>query len=78
MAAEQEQVTPYGNIRVLDMSRVLAGPWAGQILADLGADVIKVERPVHGDDARHWGPPGETVRHIALGVDLLLQASSQL
>ena len=62
MAAEQEQVTPYGNIRVLDMSRVLAGPWAGQILADLGADVIKVERPVHGDDARHWGPPFLTDR----------------
>ena len=62
MAAEQQRVTPYGNIRVLDMSRVLAGPWAGQILADLGADVIKVERPVSGDDARHWGPPFLTDR----------------
>ena len=62
MAAEQQRVTPYGNIRVLDMSRVLAGPWAGQILADLGADVIKVERPVRGDDARHWGPPFLTDR----------------
>ncbi|WP_275546429.1 MULTISPECIES: CaiB/BaiF CoA transferase family protein [unclassified Pseudomonas] len=45
------------HIRVLDLSRVLAGPWCGQILGDLGAEVIKVERPGAGDDTRHWGPP---------------------
>ncbi len=48
---------PLSHIRVLDLSRVLAGPWAGQNLADLGAEVIKVERPGQGDDTRRWGPP---------------------
>ncbi len=48
---------PLENIRILDMSRVLAGPWAGQLLGDYGADVVKIERPGCGDDTRHWGPP---------------------
>ena len=48
---------PLAGIRVLELARILAGPWAGQILADLGADVIKIERTGAGDDTRGWGPP---------------------
>ena len=58
---------PLHGIVVLDLTRVLAGPWATQLLADYGAEVIKVENPAGGDDTRHWGPPwldgGGTAAH---------------
>src|SRR3954464_1166564 len=58
---------PLAGLRVVELARILAGPWAGQILADLGADVIKVERKGPGDDTRRWGPPfvqGKDGKHI--------------
>ncbi|MBO9713978.1 CaiB/BaiF CoA-transferase family protein [Sphingomonas sp.] len=48
---------PLDGIKVVELARILAGPWCGQLLADLGAEVVKVERPGEGDDTRHWGPP---------------------
>ncbi len=48
---------PLAGLKVVELARILAGPWAGQLLADLGADVVKIERPGVGDDTRHWGPP---------------------
>ena len=48
---------PLSHLKILDLSRVLAGPWSTQFLADLGAEVVKVERPEVGDDTRSWGPP---------------------
>ncbi|HEX8225721.1 MAG TPA: CaiB/BaiF CoA-transferase family protein [Allosphingosinicella sp.] len=48
---------PLAGLKVVELARILAGPWAGQLLADLGADVVKVERPETGDDTRQWGPP---------------------
>ena len=56
-AAQAENTGPLKGIKVFDMARVLAGPSATQVLGDLGADVVKIERPGHGDDTRKWGPP---------------------
>ena len=55
--SERKRTGPLSHVRILDLSRIMAGPWASQILADLGADVVKIERPGVGDDTRSWGPP---------------------
>ena len=60
---------PLEGIKVLDLSRVLAGPYCTMMLGDLGAEVIKVERPHAGDDTRHWGPPfvaGESAYYLCV------------
>jgi crotonobetainyl-CoA:carnitine CoA-transferase CaiB-like acyl-CoA transferase len=78
--SDQGSPAPLAGVRVLDLSRVLAGPLATMTLADLGADVVKVERPGEGDDTRHWGPPfaGEDAAYFlslnrnkrSVGIDL--------
>ena len=77
---ENGQKLPLEGVRVLDLSRVLAGPFATMVLGDLGADVLKVEHPERGDDTRHWGPPfagGESAYFLSInrnkrsiGIDL--------
>ncbi|PWE54510.1 CoA transferase [Metarhizobium album] len=57
MTTDRSKQPPLAGFRVIELARVLAGPWAGQMLADMGADVIKVENPEGGDDTRAWGPP---------------------
>jgi crotonobetainyl-CoA:carnitine CoA-transferase CaiB-like acyl-CoA transferase len=64
-AAGPRPLEPLHDVRVIDLTRILAGPYATMILGDLGADVVKIERPGHGDDTRHWGPPfvGDTASY---------------
>jgi formyl-CoA transferase len=67
--ASQHSAGPLAGVRILDLSRVLAGPFCTMFLGDLGADVVKVEHPAHGDDTRAWGPPfvaGESAYYLAI------------
>src|SRR5579864_1673554 len=70
---------PISGVRVLDMSRVLAGPLAAMILGDLGADVLKIERPGSGDESRGWGPPfdsrGESAYYLSCNRNKLSLAA---
>ncbi len=84
MTLEPSIVLPLEGVRVLDLSQILAGPYAAMMLADLGADVLKVEHPERGDDTRHWGPlfaGGESAYFLSVnrnkrsvGVDLKSEA----
>jgi crotonobetainyl-CoA:carnitine CoA-transferase CaiB-like acyl-CoA transferase len=68
---------PLSHIRVLDLSRILAGPWASQMLADFGAQVIKIEKPGEGDDTRSWGPPFITNADGSAGDAAYFQAANR-
>jgi crotonobetainyl-CoA:carnitine CoA-transferase CaiB-like acyl-CoA transferase len=88
MTNPSDRPSPLAGYRVLDLSRVLAGPWCGMVLGDLGADVIKVEHPSRGDDTRHWGaklPGGESCYYFAtnrnkrgIAVDLSKKEGQQI
>lgn len=69
--------TPLAGLRVLDLSRVLAGPWATQLLSDLGAEVVKLERPQDGDDTRKWGPPFTTTEDGTPGESAYFRSANR-